>query len=380
MQETAEHFALEQPPDIVHNSLLWTFDSLDEDADLATFFESLFRLCDSKTGNELDLQKGFIKPHEEKLSSALTELMNRTLSSNLVTEPVKQHRITIFTKAVKSTSLLDTSWILRRVLLGDWYQFIGSSEFGIFVQNRNITDRVTYFYAKCVAALTVSFAPRDSHWFQLAGSLLNAPKSLLNKYIAQGDSILLASAIFVVRRTIQAYSGSANSDHRKRDILDASSRTLETACRLDIGGTLPELQHQFCGLWNNVVNTAQTDRFSHNVLVSTRTLKNIRHLFLALHDNADTRRQSAFFTTTDDLDLVLDNPRTYPMCEVPDHHSSFVPNLEFDEPAPDAPGNSPITPNVPMPAPFAPDRPLHFPTPTPQAVSFPVVTHPDRLS
>ena len=379
MKETAEHFALKQPPDIVHRSLLWTFNSLDEDTDLAKFFEALFRLCDSKTGEALNMQEGFVKPHEKELSSALTELMNRTLSSNLVTEPEKQHRIAICTKVVKLTSLLETSWILRRVLFGDWYQFIGSSEFGLFVQNWNITDRITYFYAKCVVALTVSFAQRDNHWFQLASGLLNVPKPLLNKYIAEGDNIRLASAIFVVRRTIQTYSGSG--ERHGMDILDASSRTLEMVCRLDIGGTLPELQHQFCGLWNKVVNTAQTNRFSHNVLVSTRTLKNIRHLFLALHKNADTRRHTAFYTTTDDLDLVLDNPMSYPMCEAPEHHS-LVPNLEFDEPAPDAAGNSPITPNVPMPGPFAPDRPLHFPTPTQQApyMSFPVVTHHNRSS
>jgi hypothetical protein len=74
------------PPNIDYRSLLWTFDSLDEDTDLEKFFEGLSRLCDSDTGKTLNPQEGFIKPHKKKLSSALTELMNRTLSSNLVTE------------------------------------------------------------------------------------------------------------------------------------------------------------------------------------------------------------------------------------------------------------------------------------------------------
>ena len=131
---------------------------------------------------------------------------------------MKQYRIIICTKAVKSTSLLETSWILRRVLLGDWYQFLGCIEFALFVQKwRNNTDKVTY-YAQCVAALTISFVRRDERWFQLMNGLLNASKYILNKYIEKGDSILLSNVIFVVRRTIQAYSGS--EERHRKEILD----------------------------------------------------------------------------------------------------------------------------------------------------------------
>ncbi|KAH9987776.1 hypothetical protein BJV77DRAFT_768887 [Russula vinacea] len=292
--------------------------------------------------------------------------MNRTLSSNLITEAVKQHRITICTKVVKSTSLLETSWILRRVLLGDWYQFLGCSEFGLFVQKWNISDRVMYFYAKCVAALTVSLAQRDDRWFQLASRLFNTSRSLLKTYIANGDNIRLAGVIFVVRQTIQSYSGSAWR-HRE-DILDVSSRTLETVCRLDIGGALPELQHQFCGLWNKVVDTAQNDQNPHRRRVSTMTLKNIRNLYIALHhlhENSDTLLK-ALYTTTNDWDPVLDNPRLYPLCTIDDHHSSSVLDLEFDEPDPHAAEDSLSAGHVPMPAPSA-APPLHSPSPCPQS-------------
>jgi hypothetical protein len=223
--------------------------------------------------------------------------------------------------------------------------------------------KVTDFYAHCVAALTVSFVWRDDErWFQLASRLLNASKSLLNKYVANGDNIRLADAIFVVRRTIQTYPGSAG--RYREDILDVSLRTLETVCRLDIGGTLPELQHQFCGLWNKVVNTAQTDQSPHRRRVSTMTLKNIRHLYIDLHQNPDAP-QRAFYTTTNDWDPVLDNPMSYPICTTDGHCPLPVPDLEFDEPAPDA-GDSPTAHNVPMPTPFAPvhHRPLPSPPPS----------------
>jgi hypothetical protein len=372
MDKTAEQFALKMSPKIDHLSLMWTFDSLDEDSDLAKFFEAFSRLCDSETGKELELQQGFIGPHKTRLSNALIGLMNRTLSSNLVTEPEKQRRITMCTKAVKSTSLLEISWILRRVLLEDWYQFLGSSEFGLFVQYWNTTDRVMYFYAKCVVALTVSLAQRDERWFQLAGSLLNAPRSLLNTYIANGDNIRLAGAIFVVRQTIQTYSGSAWD--LREEILDVSSRTLETVCRLDIRGTLPELQHQFCGLWNKVVNTAQNDQHPHHRRVSMITLKNIRHLYIALHENPDTP-QTAFYTTTNDCDPVLDNPMSYPMCMIDGHSSFSVPDLEFDEPDPRAAEDSLTAGHMLMPTPFRPALPSSSP-PHMSAPSAPVLSMP----
>ena len=227
-------------------------------------------LCDSETGKNLNLQEGFIGPHKKKLSSVLIGLMNRTLSSDLVTEFVKQRRMIICTKAIESTSLLGPWWILRCVLLGDWYRFLGCIEFGLFVQSwKSITHPVTTFYAQCVAAFTISLVRRDERWIQLASNLLN--DSSLLKYVAKdakGDSILLANAIFIIRRTVQTYSGSAER-HRK-DILGASWRTLETVCKLDIGISSPELQHEFCGLWNQLVDAAQTGHRSHDVLISTR--------------------------------------------------------------------------------------------------------------
>jgi hypothetical protein len=367
MTKTAEEFAFKLDPGIDYRSLFWTFRSLDEDSDFEKFFEALPRLCDSETGKELKLQRGFIEPNEKKLSTALIGLMNRTLSSNLVTEFVKQRRMIICTKVIESTSLLGPWWILRSVLLGGWYRFLGCVEFGLFVQNwRNISHKVTTFYAQCVAALTVSIVRRDERWYQLAIGLLDTSRSLLHKYIAHGDSILLANVMFIIRRTVQTYSGSA--DRHKKDVLGASSRTLETVCKLDIRRTLPELQHEFCDLWNQLVDAAQNGhRPDHHVYVSTMTLKNIRKLFIALHGT-----QMALYTT-DDRDPILDNPMSYPRCTIGGHrHSLPIPDLQFDDPDPDA-ASGPPTPNISrMPTPTIPYAaawpsafitPLHAPSP-----------------
>ena len=362
MGKTAEKFAISQGPDIDYRSLLWTFGTLDNDKKLEKFFEALPRLCDSVMGKTLDLQQGFIRLHKKKLSTALIGLMSRTLTSNLVTEFVKQRRMIICTKVINSTSLLGPWWILRCVLLGGWSKFLECIEFGLFVLNwKNITDKVTTFYAQCVAVLTISILrDRDERWLQLAAGLLKVSNFLLDKYIAHGDSILLANAIFIVRRTIQIYSG-AKERHRS-DILDASSKVLKTVCKLDIRNTLPELQHEFCGLWNQLVHIVKTDERAHHVFIAKMTLKNIHKLYIALHASPGTSA-TADCTTTDDPDALLDNPEFYSMCTLEYHCSALpIPDLQFDEPDPEAPP----TPNImPMPTPsfVYPSAQPAFPSP-----------------
>ena len=252
MRKTREKLAFDLGSKIDYESLLWTFKSLNEDTDFETFFERLPRLRKSKIGENLDLQVGFIDANKDKLSSALIGLMDRTLSSNLVPESVKQRRMVICIKAVGSTSILEPWYILYRVLFGDWYRFLGCIEFGLLAQNwEKKFDKATSFSAQCVAALTMSIVPRDERWIRLASGLLNVSNTLLPNYVINGDSILLANVIFIIRRTVQAYSGSAEPN--RNDIISASSRTLEALCKLNIQGTLPELQYEFCDLWNLLV-------------------------------------------------------------------------------------------------------------------------------
>ena len=352
MTETAEKFAFKLDPDIDYNSLLWTFESLDEDTDLEKFFEGLPRLCDSGTGKELKLKESFIIRNKKRLSSALIGLMTRTLSPNLVDDFVKQRRMIICTKVVDSTSLLGAWHVLKCVLLEDWYQFLGCVEFGLLVKNwTNIHDEVTSFAAQCVAALTISFVRnRDQRWFKLANELLDVPKSLLRKYSERGDNILLVTAMFIVRRTIQTYPGS--EERHKGDILRASSKSLEMVCKLDIRRTLPELQYEFCGLWNRLVIMAQDEQRPPHVSVSTmKTLKNIRKLYITLHECSSVP-PTAFYATTDDLDSVLDNPMSYHICEI-DPCPPFL-DLQSYEPAPET-ASAPSAPNIMlMPSPTVP--------------------------
>ncbi|KAF8462183.1 hypothetical protein DFH94DRAFT_858154 [Russula ochroleuca] len=330
MQKAAGRFALQLPSDIDYRALSWMFKTLNDDEEFEQFFDALPSLCESE--ELVDAHTAFIDPNEKKLSHALIGMMDRTLLSELVPEAVKQRRIIICTKAIGATSLLGPWWTLRRVLFGDWHGFSRSIHFGLFVQDwKNISHPVTSFYAQYVVAVTLaSVQQRDDYWFQLASGQLNESKSLLSDCFARDDSILLANAILIIRRTIQTFSGSGSETRHRSDILKASSKTLTLVCRFDIRNTLPEHQHQFCRLWNQLVEATQNNTHPHVTPLCIMMLKSIRRLYITLHKKTSSSPR-AFSTTTADGDRVLDDASSYPRCIIDGHrHSTPVPELHLD--------------------------------------------------
>jgi len=380
MLKTAEEFALNKlDRKIVYDSLSSMFESLDEDKALEEFFDGIPGFCASVTNAKAD----FIKPNKEKLSNVLMALMDRTLSSNLVSESVKLRRILICTKAIDVSSFFGHWWILCRVLIGNWQQFLGCIEFGLSVQNwRNNTDPATAFCTQCVAAATISLVSkreRDDRWFQLASGPLGASKRLYQNYLEHIDSILLADATFIVRRTIEAYSRSADS--RRKAVLRASAKTLESFCKLDLGRTSPELQHEFCSAWNQLVDLARNGERLH-----AAPLKSIRKLYIELHKDTGAF-PTAFSSETDDKDPVLDDPNSYCKCQLAEHLTSGP--VQIEGPALEAATNTPPMPPVQLGtiAPSHPDAlltPMSMSTPSSSpvppataqgAATFPQATH-----
>jgi hypothetical protein len=280
MRETAEHYARKLHHDIDFRALWWTFKSLDEDGELQEFFEGLIGLCSSKAvPNAL---QDFIKPRKKLLSKELIELMKRTLSSNLVSESVKRNRITICAKLIGTTHLIGDWWFLRRVLLEDWHKFLRCVEFGIFAQKlKNNPDRVTALSAQCSAAVVISnVRERDQLVFGQLNTP-NTPKPLLYHYLSHGDSILLANLMFIARRIVQMYSGS--SDHQQCDLRHVILKTLKSVCKFDVNDTVPELQHEFCDLWNKLADKAENDYRPRVKYIAETLLEHTRKLYDALH-------------------------------------------------------------------------------------------------
>ena len=87
MRKAAARFALQLSSDIDYRALSWMFGTLNDDDEFEQFFDALPGLCDSDA--LMDPRGAFVKPNEKMLSHALIGMMDRTLSSDVISESVK---------------------------------------------------------------------------------------------------------------------------------------------------------------------------------------------------------------------------------------------------------------------------------------------------
>ena len=298
-------------------ALLWTLESLDEDSDLERFFAAIPGFCDSRV---VDPVGDFIKPNDKKISATLIQFMERALSSNLISESVKQTRIAICRMAIDAASLSASRQILDRVLLGTWDELLLSVDFALSARRWGLSGNPSiHFRAKCVVALViVLFQERDKRWENLAIDQLGISRSVLEQYLAHEDSLLLANFIYITQKILLYHS--ENGDwplfHR------VSLRTLETASRFDARRTLPELQHEFCNLWNRLVFTTRNDNDPHARSITVRMLERICNIYAALHDGVDTTGLTVSKFSNDAP--ALNQASLYPLCNTHNHISTLT--------------------------------------------------------
>ncbi|KAH9025192.1 hypothetical protein EDB84DRAFT_1505022 [Lactarius hengduanensis] len=91
------------------------------------------------------------------------------------------------------------------------------------------------------------------------------------------------------------------------------SGVLIKASRFDVQDTSPELQHEFCALWNEIVLKGQDA-----LLMAVGILRPIRNVYFDLHRNTDSA-PTRFSPSTDNLDVILFELSSYPVCNVAGH-------------------------------------------------------------
>ncbi|KAH9971832.1 hypothetical protein BGW80DRAFT_421166 [Lactifluus volemus] len=118
--------------------------------------------------------------------------------------------------------------------------------------------------------------------------------------------------------------------------------------KFEMRNTLPELQHEFCALWNEIVLEASKDSESHDHDFTERripfwVLRPIRHIYIALHQDTNAA-PVAFDASTDDFDSILERLSSYPSCNIPSHHSASETAHPSSHPSPDLAH----TPTIPL--------------------------------
>jgi hypothetical protein len=318
MQKTAEETALKSPSAIVTRAFMWTFESLDEDHELERFFAGLPGFRSSKVVDD-PLPR---LPLKEKypLNSALSGLLNRTLSSNLLSESVKKRRAMILAKALDLKHFPFAFDTLERILSKFQYSGPLATDIVEILRGwRNDRDEGNVLKAQAIISeIVAKVQPRDDSWFILASKELGLPEAVLRDYAANGDSLSLAIFIYLTRQ--QFFHLGNRTRAWPSHIL---SSFLCTSSRFDVRDTSPELQHEFCALWNQIVREGQN---GDDRPMAWHTLRRIRGIYLALHQDTDSA-PTRFSASPDDLS---DIPFSYPVCNLPGHHPGPTPHIHND--------------------------------------------------
>jgi hypothetical protein len=358
-QMTPDKAALKSSSEVDARAFTWTFDSLDEDHELERFFSGLPGFHNSKVLKQplhsLD------DPQKHRLLEAVIRLLDRTFSSNLLSDRVKLRRADICSNAIEP---LETPYaypnIVRSLATEDGYGPVQSSKIVDFVRRwgdrkgeYNILDQAIF------SIVVARVQQRDDSWFILASGQLGTPETVLRSHATHGDNLSLAVLIYVTR---QQFSHIGNPSWPS----DTISDILTSASKFNAQDTSPELRHEFCALWNEVVRKAHND---NNWKISKRILKPIRHVYICLHQGTNST-PTQFHASTSDGNNVLDDPDSYPVCNVTDHVHNGPASITFplpvphDDPAP-FPGSRTglVAPSLPVLAPLHIDESLTAPPP-----------------
>jgi hypothetical protein len=368
MQKTLEGTALYSPPEIATRAFMWTFECLDEDHELERFFSGLPGLRSSKVVD--DPLPRLTWGQKRKLSDALTGLMDRTFSSDLLPAPVKERRALICAKAIDPVHFPTAFDVLDAILSKCRYS--GPMVPAIVRVMRGWGDDMKDIPAAqaTLCSIVAQTEHRDNSWFILASDVLGSPEAVLRDYSTDGNSLSLAILILVVRKQFNHFK-------EQHWPYYGFSKVLEAASKFDVLDTSPELQHEFCALWNQANRSA-------NIPMARWILGPIRNVYLTLHLHTDSA-PTAFSASTGEEDGILFHPTSYPLCNIPGHHSDATPQIH-DAATPTAIAHAVLrdgtqlasTPDAPTPSVPAPVHVHNSPTDVPllENISVPLTPYP----
>src|SRR6266851_5602580 len=313
LERAAEGARSKRLAEIDGHILDWTAHALDEDDALEKFIETIPGFYKS------DIVKDIPESIERSIQRPLTNFIYRTLSSNSVSGSVKGRRLALCFDAgneLRSDALKD---MFRGLIYTDW-SGADSGEIGYFLRSweKSKKGRFTPIIRAIISQIVAHVREGDDHGTALARDHLGVQEDVLRNYLTQGDSLPLANLIQFTR-------------HADRSTLIPYVVVTNLAI-FDICDTLPELQHDFCAMWNQVFQEARSgDADSCPVWI----LIGLRHLYIALHRGTDAA-PTAFSDDTHFFQNLYLQPSSYPLCNLPSHRSNDIQDLPVAEATPPA--------------------------------------------
>jgi hypothetical protein len=298
--------------EIINLILTWTIQALEEDKELEQFFEAIPGFCSSESHILFapDFDRVFTK-FDEPLAGKFYGFIYRTLSSSLILEEDKKRRVIICAKATDAAHLSQATMYTIDSVFNCGADLLQTVDIWPTLSSTSGRQVPGLCSQGIIAGVIASVWERDERWEALAKDRLGVSEAVFQNYLANGDSILLANFIHISRPLFRLCLEDEYKAYLQSAILSCISK-------FDIENTLLGLQHDFCALWNEITQEARSRGSSP---IPYQFLRPIRHLYIALHQGTDAA-PSAFDASTSNYSGVLDYPFSYPLCNIPGHHTT----------------------------------------------------------
>jgi hypothetical protein len=300
--QAAEEIISKRSSEIDLGILDWTIGALGEDDTLEKFFDAIPGFFNSPIVT--DLKKVPADTFRSKFVASWGGFLARNLLSNSVSDDIRTRRLVLCMNVIKEIcNNHDPSNILRHLSSLRFDHIPPSIEAAqILTPWYNSGDPNTSGLARYTVAKMLPYVrERDERWTTFAEDVFGLPEQILRSHIAHGDnSVLLAIFNHTARQVIR-------TEPWKWEMLSSISK-------FDILNTLPGLQNEFCALWNEIVRKARDKKDPH-----VQILHGIRHLYIALHHG--THAAPTEFDAATPSDTVLNDPHSYPLCDISTHHT-----------------------------------------------------------
>jgi hypothetical protein len=225
-------------------------------------------------------------------------LLDRTFSSDSLPDKVRRQRAAVCTNAIDLVDAPeDYPRIVRRLASEDQYGPAETAEIVDFVRCWDGPKGEDSTLVRAMLSIVVARVQRhDDSWFKLASNELGIPETVLREFAAHGANLSLAILIHVTRQQFIHFRNPSWPSKAISDVLRAASS-------FDVQDTSPELQHEFCALWNEIVREARKSLSN----IPKEVLGPIRNPYIALHkDTNSAPTRFSLSTGDDDINLTDD--------------------------------------------------------------------------
>jgi len=293
IEKKAEEIVSKQIPESDARILESLLNTLGEDYTQEKFFEAIPGFYRSKSAEDLKkIKENLSSEFFTKFRRSVSRFLDETLSSDSVSESVRSRRfLTCLNASHMVLGNREGMGIIAQIIYSEtWNDLPPSPEIGNILRRwRMSRDRTKVTTGSCIIArIIASEASHDDTWKALARSQLDLTEKVLEEYMDNGDSVLLANLIKTTELFFQ-------QGYPFQGILTSISD-------FSIDGTLRPLQQEFCALWNNIVQKSESSTDY------TFILDEICHVHRALHPTAKAVTAVPTSSTSKNDSLLLRNP------------------------------------------------------------------------